>query len=83
MCVEIVHDYPDDLSLGIIAIGQHLHTVREVVFGAPGGHFDMPPAVTWLKEHEQIAGAIAPIVVVVPLRHAWLRGLRLAHFSTS
>src|SRR5262249_28447127 len=81
MRVEIVDHDSNDLSFGVIPSDQRLHTGCEVRFGTAGGHFDLPPAVTRLKEHDQVTGAIALILVVVPLRPAWWGGLRMAHFA--
>ena len=77
---EVVQDDPDDLCLRIIPIAEHLHTVRKVSFGAAIGALHMAPAVTGLKEHKQVAGAVALILIIVAPGLARLRSERVPDF---
>ena len=46
--------------------------MSKVNLGSLFGHFDVTPSSQRLKEHEQIAGAIAFVLVIKP---PWLSGL--------
>jgi hypothetical protein len=81
MGIEILHHDPDYLCVRVIPIDEVLHTVREVLFRAPGRHCDMSPAGARLKEHEQVTRPVALILVIVPLRFAGRGRLGVTDFS--
>jgi len=63
--VEVVQDHPDLLGVGEMHIDQVAHDLGKVRFGALVGDFGVPPACTGLEQHEQVAGAVALVLIVV------------------
>src|SRR5918998_3691451 len=62
-------------------IHQLSQALREIPGRAALSHLDVPPAAQGLKEHEQVAGALPAIFVVVPPRLSWHCRQRLAYFT--
>src|SRR5579859_7349765 len=81
MRVEIVEDHTDGGGLRKVAIDQVPHTVGKVLGCAPVGDVYMPPADLRLHEHEEVAGPLARVLIVV-LRHRARPGREgLAHLA--
>lgn len=78
---QIVERDANDFRLRIIAVHQLLPTPGKVLLGAPRGHFHMPPPGAGLKEHKEGAGAVALVLIIIPLRLTRLGSQRLAYFS--
>ena len=78
--VEIVHHQRDSGGIGVLR-GDVTQEVSPVGFGPAFGHFGEAPASQWFGSHEYIAGAEAPVFVVLPRRSSrggWDRAARLA-----
>src|SRR6202046_4063044 len=58
--------------MGEVSVRQILEDLRVIERGMTVGHLDMPPALQWSEQHEQIGGAVALILVVVARGLAWL-----------
>src|SRR5919199_3327583 len=81
MSIEIVHNHPNQFRLRIVPVDQQFHAPCEIVLGAPVRDLDVPPPTAWLKEHEQVTGAVAFILIIIPLGFPGLQGLRLPYLS--
>ena len=68
MGVQVVQGQANHRDLGVGFINQPEHLVGEVLGGAPLGHCHVAPARQGLAEQERVAGALPPVLVVLPLR---------------
>ena len=62
-------------------VGEIAHAGGEVLRGAALGDLHLAPGTVHIDEHEQVGGAVAPVLAVVALDLARLGGDRLAHFA--
>ena len=74
--VQVVEHHPYDCGVGIGHIHQPAHLVGEVRHSAPFGDRHVAPARQRLTGQEEIAGAAAPILVVLASRASRLGGQR-------
>ncbi len=65
MGIEIVHDHHSGFGIWEMNVHQITHTMGPINHGASVGDFDMPPGFQRGKEHEQVAGSVAFIFVVI------------------
>ena len=65
--VEIVEHQPYRLCARVCLVNQPPHLMSEVHGSATLGHLDMPPATFGFTEHEQVAGAVSLVLVVISL----------------
>ena len=63
--VEIVQHQPYRIGVRICLINQPSHLMSEVHSSALLGHLDMPPTGFRLTEHEQVAGPVSLVLVVI------------------
>ena len=74
--VQVVQDQANHRDLRVSLVHQPAHLVGEVLGGAPLRHCHVAPARPGLAEQEQVAGALPPVLVVLPLRPPRLGGNR-------
>ena len=70
--VQVVQDDPDHLDLRIGLVHQPSHLLGKVLHRAQLGHLHVPPPGLRLAGREQVACALAPILVVLPQRNSGL-----------
>ena len=68
MGVEIVHHQHDLVCVRKDIIDQVAHTMSKIDFGSLFGHFDVTPPSQRLKENEEIASAVAFVLVIKTFR---------------
>ena len=73
MGAEIVLHQHDLAGVEEVSVRQCLEDLRVIERGMAVGDFDMAPSLQWSEQHEQIGGAVALILVIVPGWLAWLR----------
>ena len=66
--IEIVQHQADHRDIGVGLVYQPAHLMGDVLGGAPLGHFHVPPPGQGFAEQEQVAGALPPLLVVLPPR---------------
>ena len=74
--IQVVQHHTNLLRLGVGLVRQPPHLVGEVPHPTSLGDRHMAPTPQWLAEHEQITGAVAPVLIVEPLspsRPGWER----------
>jgi hypothetical protein len=64
MSIEIVYDETNLLRLWKISLDQVPPAVGEVLFRAPFGHGRVSPAVFGGKEHKEVTGAVALVLMI-------------------
>ena len=78
---QIVEHHPDALGLGIVNVGEFAHAGGEVLRRAALGDLHLAPGAVRIEEHEQVGGAVAPVLAVVALDLPGLGRDRLAHLA--
>jgi hypothetical protein len=81
MGVQAIQNDIDPLSIGIKDIHQVTHGISEFEFGAPTSNQDRSKPGLWLNQHEQIASAIAFVLIILSGDPARLHTNGLTHFS--
>lgn len=74
MCVEIIHYYTDHFSFGVAFIYQPFHLIRKIILPPMLSHFNVTPAPLRLTQHEQIACAVALVLIIKAFNlpgHRW------------
>jgi hypothetical protein len=68
MRIQVIQDDTDHSRLGDMEVHQVLHPVGKILAGAPVSDLHMPPALPRLEAHQQVAGTLPALFVVVPHR---------------
>ncbi len=79
--VQVVWHDPNALSVRVVKVDQVFQTVGIIDLGSPIGHVDMAPTLQWLEEHEEIAGAMPFVFVIIAGRFARSHGQRHSRFT--
>ena len=66
--VQVVQDHPDHWDLRVGFIHQPAHLLGEVLHRAPFSNRHLPPTRQRLAGQEPVAGALPPVLVVLPQR---------------
>ena len=78
---QIVEHHPDALGLRIMDVGEFAHADGEVRRRAALGDLHLAPGAVRVEEHEQVGGAVAPVLAVVALDLPGLGRDRPAHLA--
>lgn len=81
MRIKVILNQADDGGLGITFIGQVFEAVGILQLGATGGHLHLSPGSQGLTKHEEIAGAMAFVFIIVALGFTWLHRQGRARFA--
>src|SRR5882757_8848599 len=78
---KVVEHHANALGAGIMDTSEIAHADCEVLGGAPLGDLHLAPGAVHVQEHEQVRGAVAPVLAVVTLDLPRRGRNRLAHLA--
>jgi hypothetical protein len=73
---EVVEHDADSVGIGVVHVHEVSHALGKIEGSAPVGNLDVPPRPMRIEEDKQVGGAVASILIVVPLASACPRRYR-------